>query len=95
MDLAPSVGVFTQPVTTSINLFSAVNATKTRILKKVHTEMVTENLSFRCVTLGGWKKVSLSSSSHLSIFLFPPFLSLIPRAIPPGSCPPISLDPFE
>lgn len=46
MDLAPSVGVFTRPVTTSINRFSAVNATKTRILNKARTEMLEEQFVF-------------------------------------------------
>lgn len=95
MDLAPSVGVFTRHVTTSINRFSAVNATKTRILNKGRTEMVEEQFVF--MLRDSWrveKGVVVIYFSPIHLSLSPPFLSLIPRAIPPGSCPPISPDPF-
>lgn len=99
MDLAPLVGVFTQPVTTSIYHFSVVNVKKkTCILNNLQetVQYIKQNMElFVDTVLEGEKKVSLSTTSHLSIFLLPHSLSHIPRVIPPCSCPPISLDPFQ
>lgn len=89
MDLAPTLGVFTQPGTASIYNFLVVKVKKQHIKQSTGDDGVykmehgavcryCEDLE-RCKK----KKVSLSITSHLSIFFFPAFLSHIPRVIPP------------
>lgn len=86
MDLAPSVAVITQPVTTTIYHFSVVNVknmnikpSKYRILH-IKQSMV---LFADTVWILRGKRMPLPTTSHLSIFLFRTSLSHIPRVIPP------------